>query len=175
MVIKPGDVVFVMHHDNLLSRVIAWFMGSKWSHSALVIEQGAFFTYLAETSDFNTTTGNLDRYLTAKGTSVEIWTKPDLTDKEREIIVRGAMENFDKVYGYLQLFLSLNVRAILRKLHIRIGNYIRQGWTCNEYVLSGLVKVERTGFAGINPKSIDTEEMHSLMTKVGWVVSYSKD
>ena len=76
--LKPGDVCFVMHNDSWLSRAIAWFMGSQWSHSFIVLEVAADRTYIMETSDYTVTFGHLERYLQDPNVTLEAYTS-DMT------------------------------------------------------------------------------------------------
>lgn len=163
--IRPGDVFFLMHHDNLISKVLAWFMRSRWSHSGMIIEV-AKSTYVCETSDYEVTVGRLDRYLTDPNVTMEVWTPIEMTDEDREMVVNRCLENVETLYGYLQL-ISFGIRALLARVGIKIKNFIKQGYVCNENVLSGYVLSKATPFYGIDPKSIETQEMYVAVVGSG--------
>ena len=48
---EVGDIVFVMHTKNWISKLFAGVMGSKWSHSALVYGKLNGELVLLETND----------------------------------------------------------------------------------------------------------------------------
>jgi len=114
--IKPADIVFVMHHDNKLSKAIAWFMNSRWSHSAIVADVTERDVYLHETSDTQTKVGMLSRYLNSPGTEVEIWSFNMLSKTEQSAAISESAKYHDKMYGYIRL-----LGAGLRRLLIKIG------------------------------------------------------
>lgn len=158
-IFKPGDVAFLMHHDNWISKALSWFMKSKWSHSFLVIEQTEQFAYILETSDFEVCIADLDRYIADPQVTMEVYRFSDLSDDDAKEMVRYTTNlNLGTIYGYLQL-LSFGIRSLLGRLGIQIKNFIRQGLVCDESVLVGLAyKVPE--FKGIDPKSIQTEELY---------------
>src|SRR5574339_318080 len=102
MELKPGDIGFVIHKDNWISKTIAWFMGSKWSHTAIILHPTDKRTYTIETSDFQVSIQIFEDYLKDTNIKMEIWS-PSLTDEERKIITNKALSHLGEIYGYLQL------------------------------------------------------------------------
>lgn len=162
----PGDVVFVMHHDNKLSRLIGWFMKSQWSHSALVIGSDRNRTYLCETSDFEVTLGQLDTYLLDPNCSVEVWSPVDLDSKTKLRICRRTIQNIGSIYPWFQL-LSFALRNSLRRVGIKIKNLITYNYTCNQNWVSAYVLESSTPFYGLDPKQQDTEESYEIVVSSG--------
>lgn len=163
MTLKPGDVVFVMHNDNKLSRIIAGAMGSKWSHSALVADVGASYVWLCETSDLEVTAGTFDRYLADPAVSLEVWSHKTMTPEARSATVKGAMAQIGTVYGFLQL-LSLGVRRLCMRMGLKFGNLFRQGMVCCAVVLYGL---KESVYPTVDPEGMDTEEMYQMIKNSG--------
>lgn len=149
-------------------------MGSNWSHSFIVIDPDEDRTYISETSSFEVWINYLEMYDKDPNAEYIIYS-PKISDEERMLIVEKAMETHGKTYGYAQLF-SLGVRALLRKINIRIGNFIRWGLVCCHTVLYGYTHSSISGLRGIDPESIDTEELYQLVLKSGSfdVVSYKR-
>lgn len=162
--IKPGDIGFVMHHDNPISRVIAWVMGSKWSHSFMVADISLKRTYLVETSDYEVTYGSLEKYTQDKNCTLEIWSPANATDETRQKAVTYCEAHIEELYGYPQL-ISLGIRRLLMKCGIKIRNFIRWHLVCDEEVLEGAKCYE--GLSDVDPKSIDTEELYELIVSSG--------
>jgi hypothetical protein len=173
----PGSIGFVLHRDNWISRVIAWFMGSKWSHSFLVYDNGRFGDYVVETTDFEVTISPTSKYLTDPNVSYEVYAPSlsgDLYEQEKRIIM-GAYPLIGMVYGYAQLF-SLGVRRVFMKIGIRIPNFIRTGVVCCHVPLYGYVKSDMEILKDIDPESIDTEELYQIIKNhPRFKLVYSKD
>lgn len=171
--LKPGDIGFLMHHDNVISKIFRWAMGSKWSHSFLIHEVTDRHIYTSETSDFEVQIHLLDVYLTKKQLSLEIWRMNGLTEAQRVAIAHNAVaKNLGETYGYLQL-VSLGLRILLRKIGLRIKNFIKQGIVCCGHVASGYHLTQIPGFM-FDPEGIDTEELYRMMPKKGFKLIYSK-
>lgn len=174
MKLVTGDVVFVMHHGSLISKIISWAMGSKWSHSAIVYDNLAGKTLLCETSSFEVTLNWFNRYVSDKNTSIEVLRHHDWVN-----VISGNEAKIQKscdsligvVYGYTQL-ISLGLRRLLR---LRIGNLFRSGLVCCHVVGYGLHELPGTGFEKVDPESFDTEEMYQWLKRDGWVTIYSKE
>lgn len=158
----PGDVGFIMHHNSKLSKVIAWFMGSKFSHTFMVLEQTENLIYILETSDFQVGISTLDRYIEDSNVSLEVYRGKDLQPEQAQVVTRSALATLGTVYGYLQL-ISLGLRRLMGRLGYIIPNFIRQGIVCDQVVLTGLVKSPYALFQGMDPKSKDTEDLYQLI------------
>lgn len=176
MNIQPGDVGFVMHHDNKMSKLIAWFMGSKWSHSFVVISKTDYHIFIAETSDFQVTIGSLDRYLDSKTDSVEIYSKQDADEIMRKAASIRSTLYYGSIYGYLQL-LSLGLRCLLKRFGYRIPNFIRWGMVCTAVPLYTWNGIDSTDpVCTTNPESIDTEDLYQLIKgSTNWACIFSKE
>lgn len=159
--LKPGDIGFARSHNNWLSSAISWFMGSKWSHCFLVLDPDEDRIYISETSSFEVWINYLEMYDKDPNAEYVIYS-PRVGDADRKKIVEEAMKNHGQTYGYLQL-VSLGIRALLRKMNIKIGNFIRTGLVCCHHVLYGYTHTDIKGFKGIDPESIDTEETYQLV------------
>lgn len=166
MKLLPGDIGFIMHHDNPISKAIAWFMGSKWSHSFLVKESAEQDTYLIETSDFHVTIGTLEAYLKDANVSMVIFS-PDATEEQRLNMIAAAKPHIGTVYGYFQL-LSFALRAILGWVGIKIGNFIRMGEVCTATPLRAMATLKQYPKTyNMDPESIHTEEFYQLLLEQG--------
>lgn len=154
---KPGDIVFILHKDNKLSRLIAGAMSSKWSHSAIVAGDFLGKTMLVETSDFQVTVNDLDRYIHDDNCNVEIYS-PDCADNYRDIIAQQGYKLNGNVYGYLQL-ISLGLRRLFK---LRINNFFRQGLVCCHVVFYAYKDL---GFkiSVKDPEAYDTQELYEMV------------
>ena len=129
-ILEPGDIGFLMHHDNWISKAIAWFMGSKWSHTFIVLESAPDRVYTVETSDFEVVVHTLEEYINDPNVSFEIYRAKSLEKVQRNMISRESLKTLGETYGYLQL-ISLGVRCLLRRYFgIKINNFFRQGIVC---------------------------------------------
>ena len=159
--LRPGDVGFIIHHDNWISRAIGWFTQSRWSHVFLVVEKGRYVTYLSETCDFNVWIGYLEKNLKSPYTEIEIYT-PDISDDMRGVVVKRCLENTGELYGWFQ-FISLGIRGLLKRIGIRIPNFIRQGIVCNQHVMYGYTLTDIEGISGVDPESMDQEDFYQMV------------
>lgn len=158
-ILKPGDIGFLMHRDITISRIIARFMKSRWSHSFLVKDVTNTDIYLLETSNFEVVIGILDVYLIDPFTEIEIWSPVDCSKELREEMVIKARGLLGTIYGYFQL-LSFAIRAILSEFNFKIPNFIRQGIVCCGVPLMAYSISNIKGLKGIDPESIHTEEFY---------------
>lgn len=159
--LEPGDIGFLMHHDNMISKIIAWFMGSKWSHTFGVLFRIPSRTCLLETSDFQVVISTFERYLKNPNVELQIFRPVRLSREQLELIAEKAAETEGTIYGYFQL-ISLGLRRLLMRVGIKIPNFIRQGMVCTHPWLYGYRHSDIPGLAGIDPESIDTEEFYQL-------------
>lgn len=170
MQVKRGSVVYVMHHDSKMSRLIAWFMKPRnapkdwkpWSHSAIVVDQGERDAWLCETTDTQIAYGSYRRYLEDPNCSIEVFEPIGVTE---EVIKRGIEEsenNVGSIYAYWQL-LSWALACLLAKIGISFPNLLPYGWVCNSHVLDGIRHYPIEPFYGIRPQSIHTGQMYDMM------------
>lgn len=171
--LRPGDLGFVMHHDNTLSRVIAWFMGSRWSHSFIVYGELYGKTLVVECSDFEVVISTLDRYLDDENVSMEIWLP--ITQESGEKAAAQAQACEGTIYGYLQLF-SLAIRRILMRINIRIPNFIRQGMVCTAVPISGWFGSNFEPLGKLDPESVDTQDLYELVStdRTNFMLAFSQ-
>ena len=160
--IKKADIGFLIHRDNWMSRTIAWFMRSRWSHAFLIKHVTDEDVYTLETSDFEVTIGMLQLYVDDPNVELEIWSPKNIDDEERKRIVIESEKTYGTVYGYLQL-VSFGIRCILKRFNIHIKNFIRQGMVCDHVVLYGYRISSIAKLRGIDPESIDSEELYQLV------------
>lgn len=174
---KYGDIIFINHTQSKLSKVIAWFMNSPFSHSAIVC-QPLFFgkTLLTETSDFEVTMNYLDRYIDDPRVSVEVYRDECISDKDRIKISYASTFQLGNLYGWLQL-LSFAVREIVRKLtKKKINNFFRQGQVCCSVIGYSYKNGIRDHWLGkIDPESYHTEELRQMLIKNGFKLIYKKE
>lgn len=162
MNLKPGDIGFVMHHDNPLSRAIAWFMGSQWSHSFIVFGECNGKILVVETSDLQVVINEADRYDTDPNVTMEVFRPMATTDRCLEAALKAQALN-GTVYGFLQLF-SFGLRRLLRRVGIKIPNFIRVGLVCDAVPLTGWYGSTIPDLKNVDPKSIDTEELYQIVS-----------
>lgn len=167
MEFKPADVGFCITHTNWVSRAIAWFTGSKWSHAFLVKEITPKHTYIQETNSFCVTIDYLESHIINPDQSIEIWSPIDISDSEREEIVEEAyIKTYGYVYGYMQL-ISFGIRRLLMRIGIKINNFFRQGVVCDHVVSYGYKKSSIPELTNIDPESIDSEELYQIVITCG--------
>lgn len=175
---KQGDIVFVMHHGNKISRVIAWFMQSNFSHSAIVCSESFFGNILlTETSDFEVMNNTLDRYIKDENVSIEIYRDDSISDQERHFIALESFKQVGNLYGYLQL-ISFAIRNIIKRITKKtIRHFIRQGQVCCSVI--GYSYQNALGNAHwlgrIDPESYETEELRQLCIKNNLRKIYEKE
>lgn len=164
---KPADIGFILHQDNWISRVMAWVMGSQWSHSFIVIDTGTLDRYICETTDFEVTVSPFGRkYMMDPYVNMEIWSPIDMSEGERVQVSRGSVEQVGTIYGYLQL-VSFAIKRFLKRFGYNIPNFLRQGMVCDHVVLYGYTQSSIPGLQGIDPESIDTEDLYQLVKQSG--------
>jgi hypothetical protein len=177
--LKPGDIGFIYHPGNPISRLIAWVMGSRWSHTFLVIEQTPDRTYTCETTDYEVSVGYLERYFDEPGARIAIYRKAiPLTAAESQLAVKEALSHFETLYGYLQLF-SLGLRRVLLRLFkLRINNFIRVGMVCTAVPIYAYRAAGIAPFFALDPEALDTQDLFEMIDKLSqagaWTLVYSK-
>lgn len=162
---KTGDIGFIIHNDNKLSKVIAWFMGSKWSHTFIVLEETSLGYLICETSDYEVKYSFLGKYLDDPNVDMEIYS---LGDVDNEQMVYDNCQKIDgQLYGYLQLF-SFGVRSLLSRIGIKIDNFVFQGIICCQVAYEA---VKGTSIEIKMPKNkFQTEELFEYCKKNGKLV-----
>lgn len=160
---RKADIIFIMHHDSWLSRTIAKFMGSKWSHTAICYDASGEKDYILETTEYRVKLTDLDDYTFDPECEYEIWTCDDLEPIMIDEIVDECYKFNNNIYGYFQL-ISLGIRRLLMKIGIKIPNFIRHSIVCNQLVLYGYQKSNIKELI-FDPESIDTQELYDIVSK----------
>jgi hypothetical protein len=163
---KPeiGDIGFLIHKDNIISNIMAWFMKSKWSHSFLVSDIGHQI-YCCETSDVQVNINTVDRYLDDKNVVMKIYRRKN-KDQDEISRVQNTYKLNGTIYGYLQL-ISLGLRRLLMRVGIKIPNFIFQGVVCCHVVMHYLSQIPNSFFTGKPYEAFDTEEVYQMMLNSG--------
>ena len=144
-----GDVGFV-YNGALISKIMRFVMGSKWSHSFMVIGELNGEIMIQETSDFEVTISGLDKYL--DGRPCEIYR----VNQSIKLLPTMWMQGLG--YGYSQL-ISLGLRRLLYKI-VKLPNFFQRGIICCQIPMYAYK--EHFGF---HYKSLDTEEFYQLVKK----------
>lgn len=125
-----------MHNDNKLSKAIAWFMNSKFSHTFIILEETSLGFLICETSDYEVKYSFLGKYLDDPNCDIEIYS---LGEIDNEQLMYNNCQKIDGIlYGYLQLF-SFGVRSLLSRIGINIDNFIFQGIICCQVAYEALL------------------------------------
>ncbi len=159
---NPGDIGFIIHNDNKLSKLIAWFMGSKWSHSFIILEETSLGYMICETSDYEIKYSFIDKYLKDNNCDMEIWTLGQVNDEQ--IIYDNCQKIDGTRYSYEQLF-SFAIKCVLNKIGIKIKNFIFSNFICCQVPYEALrgtnieIKLEY--------KNFQTEELYKYCKENG--------
>jgi hypothetical protein len=172
--LRPGDAFFVLHKDNWISRAIAWFMDSRFSHAGMILETTSQRIYTCETSDFEVAYFDFETYLKDPNVSLEVLRLPVSQDAGLQMAMEAAKYQ-RTVYGYLQLLVSFSLREIIRKVfHRVIPNFIRQGMVCCHVVLYACKKSGLPQLAAQDPEGLQTQETYDLLVANGAQVVFKK-
>jgi YD repeat-containing protein len=124
---RPGDYG-VVKTNGFIGRLIRLTTTSRWNHAVIYIGDGA----LVEARPTGVTFGKVDEY------PVIAWNQHEyiLTDEQRKIIVDYAVDQIDKPYGYLDIFViflrAFGLKLPPTKLWVSLAR--RQGFICSELV-----------------------------------------
>lgn len=162
-IFKPGDIFFLKTKDRWISKAIAWFMNSQWSHCGIVIGNLPHDTVTLETSDFEVCRQSMRDYVyqphryKLKVVRI-IGENQNLSEQEA---LRVDDELSGKIYGYLQ-FISLAIRGLLKRVGKKIPNFIRQGIICTGVVVYAKQKIEGPLF-GVDAEDLDVEDLYQIL------------
>lgn len=167
-----GDVVFVYHKNNIISKLMAKIMGSNWSHCAVVYAIYEDRVLLCETSDWQVNLNWYDRYELDENCSLEVLRHPlaDFTKQHNKLqdncdIILGS------IYPYIQL-LSLGIRCLLKR---KIKNFIKWNFVCCHVVRQAFDNVPNSDISELEQKSFDTEELYQyLINNKKWIIVHKK-
>jgi hypothetical protein len=170
MKFKTGDVVFVMHNKNFISKLFASVMGSEWSHSAVVYGELNGEDILLETNDYCVNLNYIKRYIEDKNCSIEVLSRPrQLAIEEIAQLRQQGRPLIGSLYGYLQL-ISLALRRLFK---LKTHNFFRQGLVCC-HVIGYCYKGIDSPLKTLDPESFDTQELYEMLVLGGWETVYKK-
>jgi hypothetical protein len=164
--LKAGDIGFVMHMGSFVSESISWFVKSKWSHTYLIKEVTPKNIYTIETGNFNVMIGEHTYYQKDPSITYEVWSPIGLSDEERQAIVVEGEKYIGRIYGYFQ-FISLALRALLKRTGIQIKNFITQGIMCDDLVGYSYKVSSLAMFKDYDPKQNEIEEFYEFIKNSG--------
>jgi hypothetical protein len=171
MIPEVGDIVFVMHTKNWISKLFAGVMKSKWSHSAIVYGKLNGELVLLETNDYCVNVNYLRRYIEDKDCRVQIFRRPKPLDmREKSTVMKQGRPLIGMLYGYLQL----PVLALRRLFSLKLRNFSRQGLVCCHVIGYAYEGIE-SPLKDIDPESFDTQELYELIVSNGWAMLYEKE
>lgn len=160
---KTGQVFFTKDKKNIISKIMAWFMQSEWSHSGLIYQPTERHTYTLETNDYCVTHNIVDSYMDEEERSLVIYEVLNQEGtKELEAMLKTRETVYGKTYGYFQL-ISLGLRRLLMRVGIKIPNFIRSGLVCCHVVGYYFKNLGATEIANLDPESFDTEELYQMI------------
>jgi hypothetical protein len=100
------------------------------------------------------------------GITFEIWSPKNVTNDQRLEAVKMVESNIGKMYGYAQL-LSLALKGLLKRVGIKIPNFIHLGITCNENAADAIKTYDFVELQHIDFKDIDTQDLYQLVYRCG--------
>ena len=159
--LEVGDIILVNHRDSKLSQVIAWFMKSRFSHTAIYIGQFLDKTMLLETSIFQVTISDLEKYENDSNCMFEIWRLKNKPEGFNELIIKNAYPLNGQTYGWLQLF-SFALKILLARVKIYIKNLIRIGLVCDHVPLYSY-KGTKCAIDLEDPENYHTQEVYEMI------------
>lgn len=116
---------------------------------------------IVETSDFEVMISTLSRYTQDPNCALEIYRPVKFSSEDGATSRKETFAILKTVYGFPQL-LSLGVRRLLMRAKIKINNFFRMGVVCCAVPLYGHTKCKSSPLFGIDPESIDTEELFQI-------------
>lgn len=157
MIFRAGDIGFVIHRKAILSRIIAWAMGSRWSHSFLVTGPDS----VVETTSTTVKEDTVSQYINSSDAEYEIY-RPNLTDMECFYVAKEGLTHLGEWYGYSQL-ISLGIRRLFMAAGINIKNFFRSRLVCCHVVTYAYEHSRIRELSSSDPEAIDTEELYQIV------------
>jgi len=162
--IQRGDIIFVMHHDNKLSKLFAWFMMSDWSHCGIFADVGSFDEYIHETSDTQTKVGLFSLYENDPNCSFVVVRVPGITPAAMD----KAAQYHNKLYGYVRL-LGAAVRCLAKRIGFKSFPMIwKVGGPLCMMLPHAALKVVYDGMPSVG--DIDTQDLYLWCLEHGEVI-----
>jgi hypothetical protein len=162
-ILSPGDIGFVMHNENFISKVFARVMKSKFSHCFVVVGRVGEQAILCETTDFEVVLSTADKYALDKNCSVVVFSNNSLNTSEVSTLIKNASALQGTMYGYLQL-VSLLLRRLLLRLKIEIKSFIKKDIVCYQVVVKAF-KDTKCHVKNFDIQKGDTEDLYQYCLK----------
>ena len=160
---KIGDIGFIIHKKSALSKTIAWFMKSQWSHCFIIIGELNGVPIICETTDFEIVYSPLTKYTNDPNVMMTIFSNDDLLFGDDVKIFNNTLDIHGKKYGYLQL-LSHAVRLLLLRFNVKIESFYNRNWLCYQVVINCL-KNTNSDIQYLNKNAIDTQTLFGIVEK----------
>ena len=151
-----------MHHKNPISRIIAAFMKSPFSHSGVIYDTSGRDVITMETTDYEVTANFFDRYLSEERCSIQVWREENLPISQRVEAALASKKLNLQTYGYFQL-LSWAFEILMGKIGIKLPHLIRWGIICNHVPLYAYQNIEGSLISTKDPEAQHTEQMRQML------------
>lgn len=160
MLFPRGAIGFSKKRRNWVSRIIAWFTRSRWSHTfivfqdhpeVLVLEAGTYQVQLVPITKYASSSYDV-AYFVPEHVPVE----------QVEIGIKKAGTKIEASYGWLQLAGFIPVVFFKRILGMKISNPARGGIVCSELVLQYLRGIDPGGkWDAMDKNAVSPEDLFS--------------
>lgn len=164
---KLGQIGFVITKTNWMSRKIAWFLGSPYSHTFLVINE-------TDTIETNTNEVHIDSlvdHTTNPDKACEVYEPIRLMETEKASIEHCASSLVGIKYGYLK-FAYCAFQLLLRKIGIRVTMSVH-GMLCDDVPAYAYIN---TNFNEVKDVRKDVEELRqALISSPNWRLVFKKE
>lgn len=156
-----GDIGFVITARGggiyaFMARLIAKCMGSKWSHSFLVVDP----YHTIETDQKSVHVNTLADHTEDKNKDLEIWRPSNLTHDDLLVITQEASKQLGRYYSY-PMMLAMGLRLLFKR---KIPVLWPWGNVCHSIPMRSLVKLK---LIDSKLNQIDTEELYQFIIKSG--------
>lgn len=162
MIYQCGDIFFVVTARNngitgFMSRLIAKCMGSRWSHTAVVIDPA----HTVETNATRVHVNAIVDHTENLNKDYEVYRPTYLPPEEANIIMQSSLDlvNAGTKYSYMQM-LALGLRLLFNR---KIPCLWPWGYVCEGVVLEGYSKTSIPELSGMKHYSVDTEELYQII------------
>jgi hypothetical protein len=162
MLFQKGAIGFSRKKRNWVSRIIAWFTRSQWSHTfiiyqdspeILVVEAGMRQVQLVPISKYESSKYDVAYFA------------PDLVHMFKiEAGISKVKGKIEAPYGMLQFVGFVPVIILRRLLGMKIPNPLRGGIVCSELVLQYLREIDPQGkWGGMDKNAVSPEDLFSAL------------
>lgn len=158
--IQPGALIFVTARDGLISALIRWQLGFRYSHVAYYMGVGKILE-----ADFGGVQINdISRYLDNPDYAGEVIANPLSADRV-QVMANAMLSHLEARYDYSLLLGHALTHITLRcnkNPLLRLFDQAK-GWICSELIAEGLRQ------AGVvlpkEPAAMTPKDIHNLLTK----------